>query len=137
MKVVELKQHLSLSESKLAEFKASHKHQQHTIKQLQDKVAQPLLEQVSLQAEVDQLRKTHHREMLVFEHDNKQLGRKLAAQTEHSFHLQKRLDEQLVQLRSAQREVQDLHTLLEQHVYTYGSRGSQRATQGNGKVSKR
>ena len=49
--------------------------------------------------------------MLVVEYDNKQLGRQLAAQTDHTLLLQRRLDEQLLELRVAQREVQDLQAL--------------------------
>lgn len=62
---------------------------------------------------MEQLRNSHHKQMLVLEYDNKQLSRQLAAQSEHTLLLQKRLDEQLVELRSAQRDVQDLHSLLE------------------------
>lgn len=112
-KVAELKQQLSFSESKCAELRSNQKQQQATVKQLQAKLSKPGMELVSLQTEVERLRKVHHKEMLVLEYDNKQLGRQLAAQTEDVIHYQKRLDEQLVQLRSAQREVQDLHFMLE------------------------
>lgn len=124
-KVTELRQQLSCSESKCSELKSIQKHQQSTIKQLQAKLSRPSLEVVSLQAEVERLRKAHHKEMLVLEYDNKQLGRQLAAQTEQMVNSQKRLDEQLVQLRSAQREVQDLHSMLE-HTQPRGGHGSWR-----------
>lgn len=134
--VAELKQKLALSESKRVELKASQNQQQLAIQHLQDELSRAPLEQVSLQAEIDQLRKMHHKEMLVMEYDSKQLGRQLATQTENSVHLQRRLDEQLVQLRSAQREVQDLHSLLEHAHPPNPSQGVQR-TQGKGKISKR
>lgn len=119
--VSELRQQVSLSENKYAELKASHRSQQLTIRQQQTMLSQPRLEQASMQAEMEQLRRTHHKQMLVMEYDNKHLGRQLAAQSEHILSLQRRLDEQLVQLRSAQREVQDLQSLLE-HAYSHGSR---------------
>ena len=112
------------------ELRASQKQQQLTIRQLQEKLSKAPLEQVSLQAEIDQLHKMHHKEMLVMEYDNKQLGRQLTARTENCVHLQRRLDEQLVQLRSAQREVQDLHSLLE---HTLPPSHRVQRTQGIGK----
>ena len=63
---------------------------------------------------MDRLQRTqHHKEMLLLQYDNKQLRKQLAHHAETVFQYQKKLDEQLVQLRSAQREVQDLHSLLE------------------------
>lgn len=123
--MAELKQQLSFSESKCSELRSSQKQQQAAMKQLQAKLSKPGMELLSLQAEVERLRKVHHKEMLVLEYDNKQLGRQLAAQTEHAVHYQKRLDEQLVQLRSAQREVQDLHFMLERS-QPQGGHGSHR-----------
>lgn len=125
----ELRQQLSFSESKCGELKSGQKHQQGIIKQLQARLSKPNSELASLQAEVDRLRKAHHKEMLVLEYDNKQLGRQLAAQTENTIHSQKRLDEQLVQLRSAQREVQDLHFMLE-HSQPQAGQGSQKNGKG-------
>ncbi len=115
-------------------MKANYQQQQLTLKQLQAKLSQPNLELLSLQAEVEQLRKAHHRELLVLEYDNKQLGRHLAAQTEHSHQLQRRLDEQLLQLRTAQRDVQDVHTLLEHtHPHTAGLRTQGKAERAGSK----
>lgn len=114
--MAELKKQLSHSESKYSEVKASYRQQQLIMKQLQARLAQPNMEILGLQAEMERLRKAHHREMLVLEYDNKQLSRHLATQTEHSHQLQRRLDEQHVQLRSAQREVEDMQSLLD-HVY--------------------
>lgn len=123
---------MSFWESKCAELRSNQKQQQSTIKQLQVKLSKPDTELMALQAEVERLYKAHHKEMLVLEYDNKQLGRQLAAQTEHTVHCQKRLDEQLVQLRSAQREVQDLHFMLERFKPQEG-RGSQRVPGKPGK----
>lgn len=112
-KLAQLKQQLSLSDAKCVELKSGQKNQQAVIKQLQSRLSKPHQDLMALQAELEQTRKAHHKELLVLEYDNKQLGRQLAAQTERAIHFQKMLDEQLVQLRSAQREVQDLHFMLE------------------------
>ena len=111
--MAELKQQLSSSENRCSELKAIQKHHQSTVKQLQAKLSKPSPELMSLQAEMEHLRKVHHKELLVLQYDNKQLRRQLTEQTEQSIVSQARLDEQLVQLRSTQREVQDLHFMLE------------------------
>ena len=117
-KVSELQQSLAVADKRLSEAKIEYKRrlteQKQLLKQLQTRHARPVEELTSLQEEVEQLRKQHHKEMLVLEYDNKQLGKKLAVQTEHSLQLQRQLDEQLLQLKSAQREVEDLHSLAEQ-----------------------
>lgn len=117
-KVSELQQSLAVADKKLSEAKVEYKsrltEQKQLLKQLQTRHARPVEELTSLQEEVEQLRKQHHKEMLVLEYDNKQLGKKLAVQTEYSLQLQRQLDEQLLQLKSAQREVEDLHSLAEQ-----------------------
>lgn len=116
-KVSELQQCLAMADEKLSEVKTEYKrrHSEHKqlLKQLQTRHAKPISELASLQEEIEQLRKQHHKEMLVFEYDNKQLGKQLAIQTEYSIQLQRQLDEQLLQLKSAQREVEDLHSLME------------------------
>lgn len=111
--MAELKQQLSSLEERHSELKASHKQQQLTIRQQQARLAVHTPEQLTLQAEMDKLRKCHHKEMLVLEYDNKQLRRQLAGQAEYVLQLQRRLDEQLIHLKAAQREVQDLHSLIE------------------------
>ena len=51
--------------------------------------------------------------MLATEYDNKQLRHQLAVQSESYLALQQQLDERTVQLRSMQREVEDLQSQLE------------------------
>ena len=108
---------LMTSERKFSEAKSEHKkrnsEQQQVIRQLQTKLSRPSPEQLTLQSELEQMQKAHHRQMLVVEYENKQLRKQLGVQSEYSLELQKRLDEQTVQLRSAQREVDDLHSQLE------------------------
>ena len=118
--MAELKKQLSHSESKYSEMKASYRQLQLIQKQLQGRLAQPNVEILELRAEIERLRKAHHREMLVLEYDNKQLSRHLATQVEHSHQLQRRLDEQHVQLRMAQREVEDMQSLLD-HAYPHST----------------
>lgn len=117
-KVVDLQQSASLAERRLTETKLEYKKrladQKQVMKELQSRTARPIAELESLQEEIDRLRSGHHKEMLVLEYDNKELGKQLAAQTEHSLQLQRQLDEQLVQLKTAQREVDDLHSIVEQ-----------------------
>ena len=102
-----------LSEAKI-EYKRRLSEQKQLLKQLQMKHAKPISELASLQDEIERLQKQHHKEMLTLEHDNKHLGKQLAVQTEYSIQLQRQLDEQLLQLKSAQREVEDLHSLVQQ-----------------------
>ena len=112
-----LQQEVATIEKKLLETKTEYKRrisvQQHLIKDLQSKMSHPRSNLEVLQREVEQLRNTHQKEVLVMEYDNKELTRQLAVLTEYAHRLQDRLDEQLVQLMSAQREVQDVHSLLE------------------------
>lgn len=112
-KISALQRQLTHSESKYGDLKTSHKQLQHTTKQLQARLSQPNLEVASLRAELDQLQRTRQKEKLVSDFDNKQLRRQLEDQASHTLQLQMKLDEQLIQLRSAQREVQDLQSLLE------------------------
>ena len=112
-KVAELQKQLSDSESKRNELKSSHKQQQNNIKQLQAQLSQPSPDLIATRGKLAQLHETHHKQLLVLEYDKKQLGRQLDLQMEHGLQLQKRLDEQLLQLKSAQHEMEDLHTLLE------------------------
>ena len=117
-KVSELQQRVAVADRKLSETKIEYKRrlseQKQLLKQLQMKHAKPISELASLQDEIEQLQKQHHKEMLTLEHDNKHLGKQLAVQTEYSVQLQRQLDEQLLQLKSAQREVEDLHSLVQQ-----------------------
>ena len=110
--VTDLQQELSNSESKCSELTASHKQQEHTLKQLQTQLSQPS-DLISLQDELSQLRVSHRKQLLVLEFDKKHLGKQLAVQMEHGLQLQKRLDQQLLQLKSAQHEVDDLQSLLQ------------------------
>jgi antitoxin component of MazEF toxin-antitoxin module len=117
-KVSELQQCVAVANRKLSEAKIEYKRrlseQKQLLKQLQMKHAKPISELASLQDEIERLQKQHHKEMLTLEHDNRHLGKQLAVQTEYSVQLQRQLDEQLLQLKSAQREVEDLHSLVEQ-----------------------
>ena len=117
-KVAGLQQCVAMADKKLSDTKIEYKRrvseQKQLLKQLQSRQTRPIAELTSLQEQLDQLRKQHHHEMLVMEYDNKSLGKQLAVQTEHSIQLQRQLDEQLLQLKSAQREVEDLHSLVEQ-----------------------
>ena len=117
-KVSELQRCVALADRKLSEAKTEYKsrlsEQKQLLKKLQMKQAKPISELASLQDEVERLQKQHHKEMLTLEYDNKRLGKQLAVQTEYSIQLQRQLDEQLLQLKSAQREVEDLHSLVEQ-----------------------
>ena len=116
-KVSELQQCAAMADKKLSEAKIEYKRrlseQKQLLKQLQTKHAKPISELASLQEEIERLQKQHHKEMVVLEYDNKRLGKQLAVQTEYSIQLQRQLDEQLLQLKSAQREVDDLHSLVE------------------------
>lgn len=125
-KVTELQRQLSNSENKVSELKSNHKQQQNTIKQLRVQLSQPSLELTSLQDELTQLHETHHKQMLVMGYDNKQLRKQLAMQVECGVRLQKRVDEQLLQLKSAQREVKDLQSLLEHELVHGAFQGSHR-----------
>lgn len=117
-KVSELQRCVAMADKKLSEAKIEYKkrlsEQKQLLKQLQTKHAKPISELASLQEELERLQKQHHKEMLTLEYDNKRLGKQLAVQTEYSMQLQRQLDEQLLQLKSAQREVEDLHSLVEQ-----------------------
>lgn len=116
-KISELQQQLRTTEQRLSEIKMEHKRksseQQQLIKQLQTKFSRPSSEQLALRAELEQLGKTHHKEMLVVQYENQQLRKHLTVHSERSLQLQRQLDEQTVQLRSAQREVNDLHSQLQ------------------------
>lgn len=68
----------------------------------------------------------------MLEYDKKQLGRELGVQMEHGLQLQKRLDEQLLQLKSAQHEVEDLHSLLEHKLGHGALKGSHRGHEKEG-----
>lgn len=118
LKITELQQCVAVADQKLSETKAEYKRrlleQKQIVKELQSRNSKPISELSSLQEEIEQLRKRHHKEMLVLEYANKHLGKQLAVQTEYSLQLQRQLDEQLLQLKSAQREVDDLHSLVEQ-----------------------
>lgn len=118
VKVSELQQCVAVANQKISETKIEYKRrlseQKQVVKELQSRNSRPISELSSLQEEIEQLRKRHHKEMLVLEYDNKHLGKQLAVQTEYSLQLQRQLDEQLLQLKSAQREVEDLHSIVEQ-----------------------
>ena len=118
LKITELQQCAAVADQKLSETKMEYKRrlseQKQIVKELQSRTSKPISELSSLQEEIEQLRKRHHKEMLVLEYDNKHLGKQLAVQTEYSLQLQRQLDEQMLQLKSAQREVYDLHSLVEQ-----------------------
>ena len=132
LKVSELQQRVSMADKKLSEANIEYKRrlneQKQLLKQLQSRHTRPVEELTSLQEEIERLRKQHHREMLVLEYDNKQLGKQLAVQTEYSLQLQRQLDEQLLQLKSAQREVEDLHSLVEQLKPTFLKQKSKAST---------
>ena len=117
-KVSELQRCVAMADRKLSEAKIEYKRQlseqKKLLKQLQMKHAKPISELASLQDEIERLQKQHHKEMFTLEYENKCLGKQLAVQTEYSIQLQRQLDEQLLQLKSAQREVEDLHSLVEQ-----------------------
>lgn len=131
--MAELKQQLSSSENRCSELKAIQRHQQSTIKQLQAKHSKPSPELMSMQAEMEHLRKSHHKEVLVLQYDSKQLRRQLAEHAEQTVASQKQLDEQLLQLQSAQREVQDLHFMMERSQ----GHGSQKMPSSKARLSKR
>ena len=61
------------------------------------------------QAELEEARRTHQRQLLVAEYKEQQLRRQLASQSELCAGLQRQVEEQTVQLRAALREVEDLH----------------------------
>ena len=117
-KVSELQQCVTVADTKLSEVKVEYKRrlseQKQLLKELKTKHSKPITELASLQKEIELLQKQHHKEMLTLEYDNQHLGKQLAVQTEYSIQLQRQLDEQLLQLKSAQREVKDLHSLVEQ-----------------------
>jgi len=77
----------------------------------------------------------------VIENDNKQLRRQLAVQSESYLALQQQLDERTVQLRSMQREVEDLQSQQELLHATFmpGERGRREVvgTKGTGAEGKR
>jgi len=62
---------------------------------------------------VAQLQEDHRRQLLVLEYDKKQASKQLLVQVELNGLLQRRLDEQLLQLKAARHEVEDLHGLLQ------------------------
>ena len=146
-KVTELQHCAAMADKKLSDTKIEYKRrlseQKQLLKQLQSRQARPIAELSSLQEQLEQLRKQHHNEMLVMEYDNKSLGKQLAVQTEYSIQLQRQLDEQLLQLKSAQREVEDLHSLVEQmkplslrqNAKSSPSSVSKKRTEGNTKRS--
>lgn len=131
----DLQQEVATIEKRLSETKSEYKRrisdQQRLIKDLQVKISHPSSKFEALQRELEQLRDTHQKEVLVMEYDKKELSRQLAIQNEYAHRLQDRLDEQLVQLMSAQREVQDVHSLLE-HLKPAAVRG-----RGGGTITSR
>ncbi len=108
-----LRQQLADSKTTVCELESSNRKHQHTIERLQSQMSQTLPDMATVHKELAQLQEVHKRQVLVLEYDKKQLYKKLQTQVEHNGRLQSRLDEQLLQLKSTQREVEDLHFILE------------------------
>lgn len=108
-----LRQQLFDSKAMVNELETSNKKQQQTIEHLRSQLSQTLPDMAVVQKELAQLQEVHRRQVLVLEYDKKHVCKKLQAQVEQNGRLQSRLNEQLLQLKSAQHEVEDLHFLLE------------------------
>ena len=116
-RTLELQRQLTTASKKLSETKVEYKQrnseQQQLIKSLQSRLSNPSPELLALQVEIERLQRTHQEEMIVFECDNQELRKQLSIQAEYCQELQKHLDGQMLQLRTAQREVDDLRQILE------------------------
>ncbi len=110
----ELIQDLANTEKKLLTYKQRSSESQRIIRELRLSVPRPARELEALKKELDEIRRTRQREVAAMEANNRKLRQQLVVQSEHSIALQKKLDDQMVELFSAQREVEDLHSLLEQ-----------------------
>ena len=108
-----LKQLCTNLEATISELEACNKKQQQAIQQLHSELSQTTPDIAALTEELTQMQEAHHRQVLVLEYDKKQVCKHLEKQVEQNTRLQRRLDEQLLQLKSAQREVEDLHNLLD------------------------
>ena len=122
----ELARELANAEKKLQEYKRRNSDNQRLVKDLQSRAPHPAQELEALKKELDEIRAAHHKEVFVMENNNKELRRQLVAQTEYAGVLQKKLDDQMLQLLSAQREVRDIHSTMEQLRLGGGRTGARR-----------
>lgn len=111
---LELAQEVENAEKKLLTYKHRNADNQRVIRELQSNIPRPTRELEALKKELDDIRRVRHKEMVTMETNNRELRRQLVAQSEYCVALQKKLDDQMVELLSAQREVQGVHSLLEQ-----------------------
>lgn len=110
----ELAQELANAEIKLSNYKHRNSDSQHLIRELQSNVPRPVRELEAVKKELDDIRRARQKELVGMETNNRGLRRQLAVQRQYSEALQKKLDDQMVELLSAQRQVQEVHSLLEQ-----------------------
>lgn len=119
----DLSQELAVVEKRLSDYKRKNSDSQRLIKELQSKVPHPTHELEVLKRELEEIRKAHHKELYAIKNSNSELRRQLVVQTDYAGELQKTLDEQMLQLLSAQREVKDIHIILEQLRLSQGKAG--------------
>ena len=110
-----LRQQCSEFKAAIGDLESSNKKQQNAIEELRSQLSRRSStspDAAGLKKGMAQLQEDHRRQLLVLEYDKKQASKKLQAQVELNDLLQGRLDEQLLQLKAARREVEDLHCLL-------------------------
>jgi len=111
----QLRQELATTDRKLLEYKRRNSDNQRLIKSLQSTKHHPPTQELdALKRELDGIRTAHHKEIHRLEGENRELRRLLAVQTELSNGLQKKVDDQMIELMSAQHDMKDIHHALEQ-----------------------
>ena len=132
----QLKERCLAAESKLMEGRAEYKRrstqQQGLIKQLQTQLSrQSHAGLVRLEAELTQLHESHCSEVAAMANDRRRLQEQLEQTAAVARASQRKAEEQMVQLLAAQREVEDLHAML-QHARAAQSLQWKGATTGGG-----